>query len=428
MKNLIIYDPTLRSLRGHSFEYVAAVLEQAKKSKVSVDVICDRRFVPPKNFKAFFRPLLNKSVFFDFGITLNGFLSFIPKFNGSSFSNHALHATIDGRVPPFIINIFQQFNAKQNAKIFQRFLEKRRYDRVDVLIQDFRYSDVMWLKALDLRDRSISFHINLRLPPERAFSKKGLDEAKEIFSQLTQSSRCNIRVFCDSVELEENYAAHLATPRARFLDTPIRSQPLEDTSSKQKKATFSVGYLGPSRLEKGFNHLPNIVRQTFQLSNIPSLNFFLQVDDRPTHRSIKRTIKELRKIAQSRDDVMLHYGIFTSDHFRKTLSNLDLIILPYISDRYKMSTSGIFREALHLGIPVVVIKPSWMDNELRRYSKIFGDLGISVDKIVDMPLAIKEANARRTEFNQSFHAFHASKFSSNANVRFCKLFFGCDIN
>jgi len=53
--------------------------------------------------------------------------------------------------------------------------------------------------------------------------------------------------------------------------------------------------------------------------------------------------------------------------YRRTLSEADLILLPYAVEAYRERTSGIFVEAVAAGKPVVVPAGTWMAGELARH-------------------------------------------------------------
>jgi glycosyltransferase involved in cell wall biosynthesis len=91
-----------------------------------------------------------------------------------------------------------------------------------------------------------------------------------------------------------------------------------------------------------------------------------------------------------------------------------VVVLPYVSKKYSSSTSGIFVEAICLGVPVLCPANSWMsdvvEDALRAHGRRIGEVFASLDEIPSLvarmagDLARYRADVR--EYSAIWHARH----------------------
>jgi glycosyltransferase involved in cell wall biosynthesis len=125
--------------------------------------------------------------------------------------------------------------------------------------------------------------------------------------------------------------------------------------------------VGDARTSKGFDLLPDLVERV--LAAQAPVRFVIQCarpgsgDD---HAAPPPGLPALEALARQHPAaVTLIPEKLSVPEYGVLLHNLDVIVLPYVSNAYREATSGIFAEALALGKPVVVPEGTWMARELK---------------------------------------------------------------
>jgi glycosyltransferase involved in cell wall biosynthesis len=65
--------------------------------------------------------------------------------------------------------------------------------------------------------------------------------------------------------------------------------------------------------------------------------------------------------------VCVHSGEMTQDEYQESLSRADLVLLPYIPEKYLLLTSGVFSEAMAMGKVSVIPDGTWMADMVHKY-------------------------------------------------------------
>lgn len=180
------------------------------------------------------------------------------------------------------------------------------------------------------------------------------------------------RLWTDSEELSARYCK--ATGRA-FDTLPIPHTQVSRTGA-QPANRLRVLYLGDARSEKGFQHLPRLVRAlTDAERDGRTFEFYFQAHAvSPSEEpQVVAARAELTKLASR--GVKLFTAPLAPNEYRELLSSGHLAVLPYDPLAYAARSSGVFAEALSAGIPPVVPDQTWMARRLpagagRSYSAV----------------------------------------------------------
>ena len=118
-----------------------------------------------------------------------------------------------------------------------------------------------------------------------------------------------------------------------------------------------IGILGEFRIEKGSSIIPQII--TGFCKKRPDKNVFIQV----------RTDEQVKKLREYfpniiRDRIQIYHGQLSQRDYLSRLQSVDLLLMPYLKQRYYLRTSGVFAEAAAYGIPVIVSEGTWMHRML----------------------------------------------------------------
>lgn len=116
---------------------------------------------------------------------------------------------------------------------------------------------------------------------------------------------------------------------------------------------------GEFRAERGASLIaPVFLRLAAERQN---LKFAIQVNEEKTARIIRN---ELAPIAKSGSQCRIDYGQIPPEIFQKRLLLSDIVLLPFLWWRYALRGSGVFTEAVGLGIVTVVPDRTWMSDML----------------------------------------------------------------
>lgn len=116
---------------------------------------------------------------------------------------------------------------------------------------------------------------------------------------------------------------------------------------------------GEFRAERGANLIvPVFLRLAAKRQG---LKFAIQVNDEKTAQIIRN---ELAPIEKSGSQCRIDYGQIPPEIFQKRLLLSDIVLLPFLWWRYALRGSGVFTEAVGLGIVTVVPDRTWMSDIL----------------------------------------------------------------
>jgi glycosyltransferase involved in cell wall biosynthesis len=120
----------------------------------------------------------------------------------------------------------------------------------------------------------------------------------------------------------------------------------------------AIGVLGPTREEKGRDRLAEVMAKVSAAR--PDARFFLQITGREAADAFSERLRALR----GSTTVTIQLGALPAEDYYARLLACDLVLLPYLPERYAMMPSGVFGEAVALGAPVVAPAATWMSDRL----------------------------------------------------------------
>jgi len=136
-----------------------------------------------------------------------------------------------------------------------------------------------------------------------------------------------------------------------------------------------IGYLGGTRLERGADLVPGIVRATRHALG-DRITWTAQFDPAGLSRLVDGSIDDDVTAVRGDPAVELVEGMLPTEDYYAMLDRLDIVVLPY-RERYEVSGSGVFVEALTLGKVLVTPERGWMADFARKYGSepvTFGEL------------------------------------------------------
>lgn len=173
-----------------------------------------------------------------------------------------------------------------------------------------------------------------------------------------------IRLYCDTAELADTYGALTGRPvgvlpiafRHDLILAAVAAAP-----AKAPGAPITIGYLGNARLEKGFQHLPDLVEQlTGRLGWAGKVRFHFQAPFNIPAGEPGIGIARARLGAFPADLVTLEDRVLTTEQYYAMLAGIDVLVLPYDGARYDIRSSGVLVQARVAGTPMAAPEGSWI--------------------------------------------------------------------
>jgi len=168
MRKLLIVDPTLLSLEGHSFNYDAAISEAASGLFDEVVVYADRKFNDPSGRIANCRPVLNRMRLENLKRGVNAVFHPFRRRSGAKAS-HLAHSTVVPNVWPWMIRMAKGLRAADLASSLRAILREHKGAEVHVLLQHAHFSELLIADRLAKSGAAgpgVHLHLVLRYSPE----------------------------------------------------------------------------------------------------------------------------------------------------------------------------------------------------------------------------------------------------------------------
>ena len=213
----------------------------------------------------------------------------------------------------------------------------------------------------------------------------------------------------DSDLLTEDYRS-IFPHRIVTLPIPVRQAPASmERAPGGPTIQVRVGYLGDARPSKGFDLLGPAILKALS-SGPPTSAFVVQCSLGAGATGPASVAQLIRLNEQFGERLILLSQQLSEGEYARLLGSLDVVLLPYLDQKYGESTSGIFAEALALGTPVVVSDGTWMARELRRSGGGLefrrGDSDDLADKIGSLLLDLGTYRARARAFAAEWRSYH----------------------
>jgi len=174
----------------------------------------------------------------------------------------------------------------------------------------------------------------------------------------------NVRFYTDAEALARDYES-ISGLRFDVLPLPFRSELIPE-STRHADSPLTIAYLGGARDEKGFPWLPNLIATLRQQNDAGRVRFLIQANiSAPEHNPHSvAALERLRTLGgDDLEFVALEEGLPPDDYYR-LFARADVVLLPYLPERYRACTSGVLAEALAAGVPAVVPKGTWLSSQL----------------------------------------------------------------
>jgi hypothetical protein len=364
---LLIFDPKLRSNDGHSRNYDFAVAEAALELFDHVVIFADAAFTEPPPAGVLLRVIAQSPLMSAMRAMV---LRAVPRTNSGALPN----APAGPLLVPFQ-RIWKGFRARGLAYSFARALREvgcNPQDRVHLFVQQ---ADLYEIAAVDAfrghygraLGAHVTFHLLMRHDPE--ITRAGQEDLSAFRARLLRLSHAKsprVRFHTDSEAIAADYSSltrHEVPVNVMPIPVSQRAATCNPTKKRRPTDQVRVSMMGASRIERGFGNLPIIISNFPAFFSDSRVHFQVQINRRSADPNVAIIIQWLdsyhRQNSANGPVLDLFEGPVTEDVYFSRFCDSDILIAPYISSKYTKSTSGVFMEALHLGIPSVVMRSTW---------------------------------------------------------------------
>jgi hypothetical protein len=390
---LLIFDPTLRSLEGHSYNYDLAVASEAKGRFDAVVIFADEAFKPGGEVDVPIKAIVEARWF-------KGLRSAVGRAFPRNDSGALPNLPAAGVPGPFQY-FWKELRARGLARSIVRalaLLEAEPQDRIHIFVQRADLFEIAGVDAFCRRNtwvtgRHLTFHLLLRHDPDITRARQESPAAfRARLRRLSARENPEIRFHTDSEPIARSYR-QLTGIHGQFSLMPVPVCAMAAAAHTQRPKTKNfvrISVLGAPRIEKGFGLLDKLIPLFPGKFGAARVHVAVQINRRVADRNVVRVNRWLDAYAASSlgDGPVLELldGPAPEDIYFSWLSGTDVLIAPYVSQKYIRSTSGIFVEALHFCVPSVVMRGTWAAGLIAEAAQ----QGLSIGEVADGVAAIPE--------------------------------------
>lgn len=373
---LLIFDPSLQSLDGHSYHYDAAIAAAAGECFDRVLVYADRDFlrVAPEGFSVCAVPDFIPFRFLRYIIKR----AYPPHVSADSTGSHGSSSMAgdSGTAPAWTVTLWNNLRAMDTAMALKRVLAGLPVsagDRIHVLIQ---YVDLYELIAVDLfgalpgkRGSALTtFHLVLRSDPDHTRTdRESAGRFRSRLQKLLASALPRVRLYTDADALTSCYRNFLAIDRGfDVLPIPLATTAHAVSSNRVNPSsnTVRISFLGSSRIERGFGVLPKLLPSFPSHFGKARVHLAVQANrpsEDPIVRQVAQWVEQYAKCPQGDGpEVEFLEGPVSEHVYLSWFARTDILLAPYVSRRYALSTSSVFAEAMHFLVPTIATRGTWI--------------------------------------------------------------------
>lgn len=205
---------------------------------------------------------------------------------------------------------------------------------------------------------------------------------------------CHISIGFETMPHKENLI-NVGFEESNLYWTP--APPVAESVTDQDSLNpLRIGFLGVARPNKGFVEIPRLIRSL--ISSDVVFKAYVQQAIYPWPDYL-HALNELNDIS---DYVTILAANLSETELDKILGEIDVLVLPYSPEDYKLAGSGLLFEASDLGIPVITKQGVAFDWDIEQYF-----LGFTYKKEEDFTRIVKESFLKKQ--NYGFNRYNSDR-------------------
>ena len=301
--------------------------------------------------------------------------------------------------------MFQQYYMRSAVKEFKKLSQKQL--PINIIAPTLDGLGLRFVVKIMNRYHSKVSLVSIRVTGAERRSIFGAPNSLEILKKLSQQYPNKIH-FGFEVKALETIMKNEKIPSKNIFWAPmphiLRNNDISTNEPIKVVSEIRLGFLGSGRPNKGFDRIPDILDGL--IDKKISFKAFIQLPKFKWH-DFEDTLNYLTK-NHSQSIIFMKSGASKLD-LDKAISGMDLIVLPYRLENYKIAGSGILFLACDFGIPIAATKDlafSW-DIEQYQIGFSFMDTIEFADKILNLDtVSLKSKidiyNESRNQANREF--------------------------
>ena len=228
------------------------------------------------------------------------------------------------------------------------------------------YGVLIWLRTLQEHRRPrvvfIFFHPNFlwRLSDDGKQLTGDVSFFRHSANQLADIAPSDRVIYCADNELLRAAMAWALNQRCSRCSMTIDYFSDEETPGNPNEPEWvpaHIGLLGDFREEKGRSLVHKVI-QKFCAAR-PGREFFIQTQNDVQARALEKSLR-----MHGGGTVQTFVGQLSQAGYIKRLKSIEILLMPYLKDRYRMRSSGVFAEAVAYGVVTVAPSGTWMAEQL----------------------------------------------------------------
>ena len=278
---------------------------------------------------------------------------------------------------------------RENAQILADYLNHNNYIKKSIFIPSARVMELsMMVSFLEIIDTKNYPKIFIRI-----LNKGFFDNVNPFFKvqliNLIKKNFISLYSECEELAFELNKQYDISCKKL-LLPCFIYNQGFQ--TSFKNSSEFTIGFLGTPRSNKGVSKLPAIIREFRKIINLDQsdfkIKFLLQIGSLKKRRKIIFFLKEfLSKHLSQLVNVEIVDNNDNNDDFIRTLTKVDIFLLPYSLKSYRFAGSGFIIDGIMLNKPIVYTNGIAMNEYLCKGNALSAsspkEFAIALKKIID---------------------------------------------
>jgi len=366
--NFVIVDPSLRDFRGHHYMLSDLASRSAERAGMRVTwLVADPTSQIPKRENVSITPWFSMSMYDAYKPTTpnrkeRGLLARLASFLSDGESRRGGAPDPADVIKPELQRAFTRFrDDDRRTRFFAHTADGAIYRALGALADEIA------------SNQDIIVHVCTPYDPVGVMPNRG--PSKDIGPAIGRLAAARVIGRQVYFHAENPYlAAHLSA----LWKTPVGTLEIPFAASGRERAVAAIGELrdglgiekdafvisslGPARLEKGFDKLPDIIRAwraKAQDASAPPVHFALHAAPQIIGRD-PRIAKALETIRAENDgSITLIEGTLSEGEYAALLDASDAVILPYDAEMYGVRSSGALAEALGAGKVIIARRGSY---------------------------------------------------------------------
>ncbi len=352
-KTIHIIEPRLKNLQGHYMSYVLSFSNLAQKNNFKIEVWVDSSIDEKaskllKQNGIICHPVVEKNIHTQRLPRLFQLMSY-------AISYFYILSKIKNKSSDSVITFSGEIEYLFGAIIFFAFRKRS----IPLTIQFFRW------EVGGKKHQPALLYLSLRLLSERLaqyFLKNSnlqiITQTKQLAAHIKERTQLNVLKFPNIIVWKKEYK-----PLKSINQTPV------------------IGYLGNSRKEKGLKHL---------LMAFGAIQYeykaYIQFDLFSSYNHREKKNKELINSIDLNKNIHIVSGYLSDEKYFQLFNKIDIILLPYQPEEYRLRSSGIFSEAIGLGKIIVTHRDTLMGETIEKLQ-----IGVTYKNSEKLSIAINQA-------------------------------------